>query len=70
MDGHERSRVPEMREGDAVKPIIIKRGIFLGWVGFEHFTIEFDTMSDEARDYLLAALRDGKNFKITLEVED
>ena len=53
-----------------MKPIVITRGVFLGWVGFEHFTIEFDTVSDEARQDLLAALRDGKNFKITLEVEE
>ena len=62
--------MPEVREGDAMKPIVITRGVFLGWVGFEHFTIEFDTVSDEARQDLLAALRDGKNFKITLEVEE
>lgn len=53
-----------------MKPIMITRGVFLEWEEFDHFTIQFETPSDEARRDLLAALRDRKNLKITIEVEE
>ena len=59
-----------MREGDAVKPIVITRGALIQWEDFAHFTIEFDVPSDEARSDLLDAMRDRKKVKITIEVEE
>jgi hypothetical protein len=49
---------------------MITRGVFLGWMEFDHFTVEFEAPSDEARQDLLAALRDRKTLKITIEVEE
>ncbi len=59
-----------MREGDAVKPIVITRGILIQWEEFAYFTIEVEAPSDEARSDLLDAMRDRKKVKITIEVEE
>ena len=51
-----------------MKPITVTHGVFLAWAGFDHFTIEVQTPSDEARRDLLDAMRDRKKLKVTIEV--